>query len=185
MLYFTIGVAGFFSVMLYDVAQIHGRKGIATALSSIGYLGISASIIFLMVRLPVPNAPLPLFLTEVVLAGFCLMLLIYTVLIEIPLNVRRSKNPVGNERHPGGRPVVSTGFYGMVRHPGFLWFLLLWVAIDAIYRCPLVTLIGAGLVATDLLLVVLEDLIFFPRIFSDYAEYKEQVPFIIPHLRRK
>ena len=48
MLYLTVGATGFFSVVLYDLAQARGKSGAASVLSSIGYLCILASIVFLM-----------------------------------------------------------------------------------------------------------------------------------------
>ena len=180
MLYLTVGATGFFSVVLYDIAQIRGRSGAAWILSSIGYLCILASIVFLMFSVQLPATPFGWLLLKGFLTSAFLLLLIYSVLIEIPIAIRR--RPLG---HSDERAVVNSGFYGMVRHPGLVWFMLLWGSIIATYQDSQVTVVGIGLVLFDLVLVVLEDLVFFPRIFSDYNEYKKQVPFLVPRLRRR
>lgn len=180
MLYLTVGATGFFSVVLYDIAQIRGRSGAAWILSSIGYLCILASIVFLMLSVQLPATPFGWLLLKGFVTSAFLLLLIYSVLIEIPVAVRRRPQGTSEER-----AVVDSGFYGVVRHPGFIWFALLWASIIATYLDPQVTAVGIGLVILDLALVMLEDLVFFPRIFPDYNKYKKQVPFLIPRLRRR
>lgn len=178
MLYLAVGAIGFLSVVLYDLAQVRGRKGAASVLSIIGYLCILASIVFLLIREAPPVTPLGLLLFKGFLTTGLLLLLIYSVLIEIPLALKR-------EVQTKGRRVVATGFYGLVRHPGFIWFSLLWASIDFLYQNHLVTAVGIGLVVIDFALVLMEDLVFFPRIFPEYDEYKKQVPFLIPRLLRR
>ena len=180
MLCLTVGATGFFSVVLYDLAQIRGKAGAASVLSSIGYLCILASIVFLMLSTQLPATPFGLLLIKGFLTSAFLLLLIYSVLIEIPVALRRRSRGRSDER-----AVVDSGFYGVVRHPGFVWFALLWASIVATYLDPRVTAVGTALVIIDFALVVLEDLVFFPRIFPNYSEYKKQVPFIIPRLRRR
>lgn len=178
MLYVIIGAVGFLVVGLYDVAQIRGREGVAKALSSIGYLCITASAVLLMVSARLPNATVGHFLVDGVPALVFFLLLIYSVFVEIPLALRRKALVRAHER-----TVVSVGFYGKVRHPGFIWFTLLWVSIAFLYRDSVVTIVGSILVALDFVLVLMEDIYFFPRIFRGYDEYKKEVPFLIPGTR--
>lgn len=175
---FAIGTVGFVAVALGDLLQIPGRKQSARAVSSIGYAGIAASLLFLMFANRPASAPRPLLVLEAI--GVCAfgLLLLYSVLLEIPLARRR-----GRVRSTGEDSVVETGSYALVRHPGFLWFALMWLAIILIYLNTEVTEIGAAMVVLDFLLVVAEDLYFFPRIFSDYEEYKKRTPFLLPRIR--
>lgn len=178
MLYLVIGVAGFAAVVLYDVAQLRGKRAAAALLSSIGYLCIAASIVFLILSVRLPNTPFELLAAELAMALLSFLLLVYSVVIEIPLA----------RRHRSGsseREVVSAGFYGIVRHPGFLWFVLLWTSLVCIYHSGLVARVGSCLIALDLVLILLEDAVFFPRMFAGYEAYKRRVPFVFPRLRRK
>lgn len=178
MLSFSVGALGFLAVAAYDLAQIHRRNRAAIALSIIGYLCIAASIVFLMVSDVPANSPFSLFVVKAVFALGFFVLLIYSVVLEIPLALRHVKPAPA-----GARCVVAAGTYALVRHPGFLWFTLMWVAIILIYLNPVVTVVGLGMVTLDFLLVVFEDIVFFPRIFSNYAWYKKHTPFLLPRLK--
>lgn len=179
MLYLAIGVAGFAAVAFYDLAQLRGKRGIATLLSSIGYLCIVASIVSLLLSVGPPNRPLDVLALELLVTALSFFLLVYSVLIEIPLARRRRPASPRSE-------VISDGFYGMVRHPGFLWFVLVWASITLIYyQDAVVARVGLCLIVLDFALVLLEDAVFFPRIFAGYDDYKRRVPFLIPRLRRK
>ena len=182
MLYVMVGAAGFLSVALYDLSQIRGTVRSGSVFSSIGYLAILASMIFLVATTrPAPTPPLLLFIKALLSLTF-LSLLIYSVVIEIP----RAQRKRGMSAEPASHEpvVVDTGFYALVRHPGFLWFALLWATIVSVYHNPEVTTCGVVLVVLDLLLIAVEDLVVFPRIFPGYDEYKRRVPFLIPRLRR-
>ena len=180
MFYLTVGATGFISVLFYDLAQMRGKRGAAAAFSIIGYGCILASIVFLISNVRPANTPFTLLLLKILVAAAFLVLLIYSVLFEIPRLLHRSRS---SKR--AGRQVVAEGFYGVVRHPGFLWFALLWVSIALIYLNPMVTAVAIGLVVLDLLLVIVEDTLVFPRIFAGYDQYKRRVPFLIPRLRRR
>lgn len=177
---FTVGAVGFLAVAVYDLAQVYRRRRAAIAFSSLGYLCIGASIVFLMISDVPASSSFSLLLLKGVLAFAFFLLLIYSVVIEIPLALRHAKpDPSGVRR------AVARGTYALVRHPGFLWFTLMWVAIILIYLNPVVTVVGFGLVTLDFLLIVFEDIIFFPRIFSNYAWYKKHTPFLLPRLRAR
>jgi protein-S-isoprenylcysteine O-methyltransferase Ste14 len=106
-----------------------------------------------------------------------LLLLMYSILIEIPIKIKHS----GYE--PGGDWVlVDTGTYALSRHPGVLWFG--GAAICMIVLHPAMLTLSAGIVWTtlDVLLVWAEDQLFFPNTFPGYAEYKTRTPFLIPNL---
>jgi protein-S-isoprenylcysteine O-methyltransferase Ste14 len=137
-------------------------------------------MVFLMITVHPRNTALESLLLKGLPTSIFLILLIYSVGIEIPLALKRN----GGDK-PSERRVVVTGFYALVRHPGFVWFTLLWASIIFLYQDAIVTTVGAGLVALDFALIVLEDLVFFPRIFPDYKEYKDRVPFLIPRLQRR
>lgn len=111
-----------------------------------------------------------------IVAALSLVLLIWTVFLEIPRERRR----MGIDE----RGTVRTGSYGSCRHPG--WW---WLAIHALSWCVIrpgasmpsdaLTIIGGNLA-----LVYAQDRWFFPSRFDDYGEYRDLVPFLFPRARR-
>ena len=172
---FIIAVAtfGFTALCLFDLLQRTNRRTARLLLSAIGYISVAAAIgLQLLLFRPAPTAPwiaAPLILLAA--AGF--LLLLYSLFLEIPLTEPFS---------PGERRAVRSGTYGLVRHPGFLWFLIGELALVALYRSGEFLAVAGYLVMLDLLLVVLEDRIIFPKLMTDYQEYKQEVPFLIPTL---
>ncbi len=79
-----------------------------------------------------------------------------------------------------GRHVCDTGVYALCRHPGVLCFtaLYLFLGIAALPEA----LLRNGMIfsALNILYVIFQDKITFPRTFCDYTEYQKHVPFLIP-----
>ena len=131
-----IGGAGFVSLFFYDLCQVNEKRGLARALSIIGYTAIVTSTVLLLVGSPAPAAGPIVAILGAIAAGAGLLLLVYSVVIEIPIALRRrrKKNAAAGTGSEGGRSVVRNGTYGVVRHPGFLWYLLLQAGLS---RLPL------------------------------------------------
>jgi protein-S-isoprenylcysteine O-methyltransferase Ste14 len=173
------GCFGFLMILLCDFLQISAENRTVRSLSSIGYSAVIASIVFLVLGEP-PSAIPAVRATVTWVLMICFASgLVYSVLLEIPIALKRTR------RDPHRRRIVASGTYGLVRHPGFVWFVLLIATI--LFRNPSGSIIaqGAILVASDLLLVVVEDRMIFPRVFADYEEYRRRVPFIIPRVTRR
>jgi len=78
------------------------------------------------------------------------------------------------------RKATKKGTYSFSRHPGFLWYCLLFIIID-IYVGEVDYVLGSlVLISGNCILIVLEDILLFPRIFDNYNVYKKEVPFLIP-----
>ena len=79
-----------------------------------------------------------------------------------------------------GRRVCDTGVYALCRHPGVLCFTALYLTLGiAAYPAALLRN-GMIFSALNVLYVILQDRITFPRTFSDYTEYRKRVPFLLP-----
>ncbi len=173
MYYILAGLLGFLAVLLSDVADLWKARlvekmlrlgGIALVICSFLVLGTGPE------RLQVPPwtriAGAALFLPSFLLWASSLF-------SEIP-----PKGSRGPERLPR---LVSTGNYALCRHPGVLWLLSLHIGLlfatasrGLLEALPFWT--GANLV-----LVGLEDLFLFPRLFGEaYSEYRLTVPFLLP-----
>jgi protein-S-isoprenylcysteine O-methyltransferase Ste14 len=164
---------GFIILLFSDLLQVWKKEISAKILAPPGYLMITGGMIILISSFsPVPRPPI-IFATQIILAVLFALLLIYSVLVEIPLYSRKSES--------SKRKAIKSGTYSFVRHPGFLWFLLLHLLLISIYRNRWFTLNSLFMVLLDFILVFLEDRFFFPKIFPNYREYMKNVPFLIPN----
>ncbi len=172
-----IGLSGFLFVLLSDVSQLKSRNRRGTMLSIIGYCGVTGALFFSVLQFPPKWTPLWAAVVTVASAVLFVVLLFYSLFIDIPVHT-----PPEEQQE---RKASSKGTYGLVRHPGFLWFLFLNVSLAFLIRDALFTLYAGGLILMDFLLVVIEDTKIFPVLFTDYKAYKSRVPFIVPALRGK
>ena len=106
------------------------------------------------------------------IAFLFLALLIYTLFFALPF-----KETYVNQN---GCRTYNQGMYALCRHPGVLWFggfyFFLWLALGG----ELLFQMAVTYTAFNISYVILQDLFTFPRIFFDYKEYKQRVPFLMP-----
>ncbi len=161
----------FLCLFFFDISQVYHKKKLARVFSIIGYSGIFSSLLILIFSYKIEGGFSPFLYPKAAGSGLFFLLLIYSDFIEIGL-----KSPCSAER----RSAFTRGTYGIVRHPGFLWFLFSLTLLILIYKNREFTLIASSMVGMNFLLILFEDLFLFPKIFSNYADYKKCVPFIIP-----
>ena len=103
------------------------------------------------------------------------ILLIYTLFFALPF-----KDTYLKPDEP--KCVCQIGVYALCRHPGILWFsgfyLFLWLTLSS----PLLFWAGLTFSLSNLIYAIFQDRWTFVKNFSDYQEYKETTPFIIPNL---
>ncbi len=109
--------------------------------------------------------------------GFAsLVMMLHSLFFAIPVSA--------SYRKPGmKRPAASGGVYGLCRHPGVLFFILLMFCLSFCFGLPLYcSVVWSGL---NVLLALFEDLIVFPKLLEGYGNYKETTPFLIPRVTRR
>jgi len=79
----------------------------------------------------------------------------------------------------GDGRAYTRGTYGFSRHPGFIWYTGINLLAALYFMKPDITLLGASLVVCNLVLITVEDMVMFPRMFDDYDQYREKTPFIL------
>ncbi|HHT16081.1 MAG: hypothetical protein ACOX6G_05325 [Christensenellales bacterium] len=115
-----------------------------------------------------------------VLSAIHTILLVYALFFAIPFSASYTDSVNVNPR-----TVIRTGLYGICRHPG-VWLLSFALFFLALAMSTLRMWLFVGLVSVlNLLYVVFQDLWTFPRIFSDYIDYRQSVPFLIPRLKKR
>lgn len=75
---------------------------------------------------------------------------------------------------------VRTGMYGLSRHIGVLWFILMYACLSLLFKDHAFTLFAVISSLMNLGYIIIQDNYTFIRIFCDYQEYKKEVPFLIP-----
>jgi len=167
-------VAGYSLLSIHDASQIRPfpvLKGITYS----GYAVIALPYLFIAMqhdRDQYLRSPLPLLIILAVLLLALLVLLVYSVFIEIPLMTRQNG-------HQESAPLYRRGTYAISRHPGFLWLTAIHVMLGLLFREKSVVILLAFMTFCNLALIIFEDLVVFPKIFPQYAEYRKEVAFFI------
>lgn len=76
------------------------------------------------------------------------------------------------------RPTCTTGMYALCRHPGVLWFVILYVCLHFCFGIPWTSVIVFSVL--NVLLALLEDKVIFPNLLEGYESYRKTTPFLIP-----
>ncbi len=104
------------------------------------------------------------------------VLLLYSLLIEIPFTMTYVRRGVGDT-------LVKTGTYALCRHPGVLWFGLSMLGLALVSQGHRVLLVGAAWLGFDVIYVWLQDVFLFPRMFPGYRAYQKETPMLVPTWR--
>lgn len=182
-------IAGFLLLAVSDLLAVRGsRRAIPVALPGYGLAGAAMGMFLLPVSqrqdqaVLGPALPAPLDIVFLSIAAIAAGFLVWTVFFEPSAERRKRKAPAGT--------VISTGSYGLCRHPGFWWFSIAVVILGARNLAKSTMLIPTLItifimIAADLLLILIQDCYTFPRILTGYDEYRKAVPFLLPDMLHK
>jgi protein-S-isoprenylcysteine O-methyltransferase Ste14 len=170
----ALGAASFFVVFWVDAVSLKGMSHVKPVLWLASTALFITGVVFSVrdpARVDLPSA---IGVLGWVLSGAFLLLLIYSLFIEIPFISAYVK-----QGQPAG--VVSRGTYALCRHPGVLWLAGL-IAALFLGTGSLVLLVAMPVwVGLDALYVVLQEKLFFMRMFgADYGAYQRAVPMLVP-----
>lgn len=173
MVYIISGSLAFVLLFFFDIFTLKnhgGRKKIFGLLGIILliYSGVMATVTSERIFLPLwVRVPAWFFF------GASAMLLVYSLFIELPF-----VGTYGKTKHSS--MLVDTGTYALCRHPGVVWFGLMFffyfLATGSIF------MIYAGIIWTllDVLHVYIQEKHFFPKMFPEYQVYIKTTPMLIP-----
>jgi protein-S-isoprenylcysteine O-methyltransferase Ste14 len=162
---FFLGALGYLLAGFYDIAILYGKN----LLKKVLYIG------FFITSIPYPvifftyNSPLSIIARWVIIPLIVMfgLLLIYSVLLEIYFFAGKN----------GG--LYQGGTYSISRHPGFIWFTMINLLVGIYFWNFHITLLCIGFTACNLVLIIVEDLILFPKMFPEYKEYRKKTPFFL------
>ena len=106
-----------------------------------------------------------------VAAVFFGLLMIWALFFSFPPDQAYVKDSVRREAYTGG-------MYALCRHPGVIWFILMYMCLIPATGFPVPHVVIYC--SLNILLALVEDVWIFPRVFSNYHGYKQRTPFLIP-----
>ena len=162
---FILGLAGYILALLYDLSILHA-KYLLQKITFLGFFITALPYLFLPFVVSSPFSPVHL-LYIIPLLLLCILLLVFSVFLE---PIKASKEETG---------LYEKGTYSFSRHPGFLWYTTINCLIAIYFYDIRVTFLVMGFTLCNLLLILIEDRIIFPRMFDGYEEYKQNTPFLI------
>lgn len=174
MIYIALGTAGFLIIHAFDLISLRRWP----VLKPFTWISGSALLLYALVKLTSP--PERLSLPEwSIWAGWVLLLtslflLVYSLFINLPFRKTYVNTGVGDQ-------LITTGLYALVRHPGVHWFSLALLSLVLVSRSGYLLAAAPVFIALDVLLVLIQDKVFFTRMFSGYARYQETTPMLIPN----
>jgi protein-S-isoprenylcysteine O-methyltransferase Ste14 len=168
-----LGILAFLILPVFEFVSIKGMRGGKQIVSvlSLGLLGYAMRGVLLHPdRIAAPSWVQTLAWLLLIPS---VMLLVFSLCIEIPF--------VQTYHSPGvGTRLVTTGTYGLTRHPGVLWFALAMVALTCVSRSRLMLLAAPLWTGADVLYAWVQDRYLFSAMFPGYEEYKRKVPMFVP-----
>ena len=171
-----IGIAGFFIIHSVDFVSL---KKIPLLKPLIWITGITLWVYsFLRICLASNKLSLPLWTTVLgwVLITISVSIFLYALFVNLPFRKTYVEKGVGDK-------LVKTGLYGLVRHPGAIWFILFNLSAILVSKSSLMLIAAPIFIVLNTVLVILQDRIFFIRMFEGYDQYQKETPMLLPNRR--
>jgi len=109
-----------------------------------------------------------------VLLILSLCALLYALFINLPFNKTYVKRGVGDK-------LIKTGFYALVRHPGVPAFSIMMISLLLVSGSQQLVTAVPIYILLDIVLVILQDKFYFPRMFPGYGSYQQETPMLVPN----
>jgi len=104
------------------------------------------------------------------------VLLYYSLIVELPAGKTYIRSGVSNS-------LVKTGTYALTRHPHVIWYLMGYAALVLITGSWPVVIAGAVWCVLKILYAVVEDRLYFVKMFAGYVQYQKETPMFVPNKR--
>ncbi len=169
------GCAGFLILLLFDWADSRGMRRAKPAIMAAAAAVFTYAFIRTLSDLDRLAFPTALKAVGAVLSLPFFVLFVFSLFLEIPFRLTYAGKR-------GKREVVTTGTYALARHPGVIWFFFLHVCLVLMSGSRLLLAAVPFWTGMNVLLVFVEDRVFFPRTFgASYLEYRRLTPFLVPN----
>lgn len=170
------GIMGFGLFIVYDLNSVIWKKKVLHGSFLSGCLFIAVSTVLGVLDAGKEYGSLKGRAGWLVIAAGFLGVLIYTLFFALPFKETYQTEKNSQEKSK----VCSQGMYALCRHPGVLWFFFFYLCLGIGLKSGGFLKMGMIFSLCNLGYVIFQDLYTFPRVLEGYAEYKREVPFLIP-----
>jgi len=171
MIYILIGALGFGFLLLFDLFSMNAKSYLKYVFCLAGSMMIVISSVFIILNFSETTFSLWTRVIGGIFSFLFLVLLIYSVFIEVGKKTYGFKTEF---------KLVTTGTYALSRHPGVLWFFLLYLCGFLLFQNTLVLYAGLVWTGVNILYVFIQERFIFHKIFDGYEYYQKSTPMIIP-----
>ena len=176
-LYAVCGLAAFGLYALYDINSVLWKKRILHFFFGVGSAILVVSTVFCLVSAygtySIRWMQDSRYIIFLLFAAFFLWLMIHTLFFALPFDDTYLKIQ-------GEKTACDRGMYALCRHPGVIWFILVYLNLGLAWGGKTVWYVGIWYSALNVIYVIFQDLWTFPKTFCDYGGYKKRTPFLIP-----
>lgn len=172
-----LGLVAYLLYFIYDLNTIKKNNKFLRTFFLLGSLLLLGSTTLFVIK-TFENHSIFLIILMSLLSLFFLSLLVYTLFFAIPFDKTYLKE---SEE----RLAYTKGVYSICRHPGMLWYTGLYLSLWGLTGNLNAFYFYVIMIFLDLLYIIYQDVLIFPKTFSNYNEYKNTTPFLIPSFRKK
>jgi len=171
MIYLGLGVFGFILLLLFDICSLTEKSIIKYffAISGFGLIIISSAFLLRLNSDITFSFSIRIF--SLTIAILSLLLLIYSVFIEVGKNTYQYKNE---------SKLITTGTYALSRHPGVLWFLFVYLFGAVYFQNYFILYAGLIWTGINIIYVSIQERFIFTKLFDNYGSYIETTPMFLP-----
>jgi protein-S-isoprenylcysteine O-methyltransferase Ste14 len=176
MINIVIGIAGALIIHIVDIVSL---KKIPLLKPVIWIIGISMGV-YSIVKLCISSdkLSLPAWTTVCgwVLLVVSVSIFLSALFINLPFRKTYIETGVGDK-------LIKTGLYSLARHPGAMWFILFMASLVLISQSKLMLIAAPIFMVMNTLLVIIQDKVFFTKMFEGYDQYQKETPMLLPNRR--
>lgn len=172
---FWLGTAGFVLCFLYDINSVKYQNRVIQKFFAAGCLCILGAVtVRLSSSLHFAAGNVGWRLAAAAGALLFAGLLVYTLFFALPFQKTYVEESTVREAY-------TEGVYGLCRHPGILWFAGLFLCLWGASGKGADGFFYLSMILWNLLYAAFQDVWTFPQTFSNYRQYQQSTPFLIPN----
>jgi len=171
-----IGCLGFIITHTFDFVALKRVKKLKPVVWFTGFGLIGYSLIDLFLKEPKILLPIWLNVIGWIFMPVGLLLQLFPIFINLPFKDTYIKHGINTH-------LITNGFYSLTRHPGVMGFTILLPSLFFASGSKLLLIAVPIFYFFDLLVVWIQDVYFFPKMFPEYNEYRKLTPIFYPNKR--
>lgn len=173
MIFVLIGLSSFVFFFIFDKNKLNGGSAINPYLNAMGFIILNVSTIMTIIKSKAHLAPIGQVVIGCILAFLGIILVVYSIFIELPNDTFRAETKKTK--------VYRNGTYALCRHPSALWLIMVYIGIYLVWPGNIMLVMGIVISAANTIYVYIQEKFFFTELFTDYNEYKEKTPMLVPN----